>query len=189
MIASPHTRPPGPRHRLLPTFLEDVVNPIKAPGSTGLLPFTWILSTVVERHVQIRIEGTLCMTCQGWVGFWWHWKAMVTLLQNSLYIRIIIYHVAGRFSRQQTGDIFSYFFFLKNRIWHFVLTVPLETVCMKCQIQFYRENENISKCCLLEFLPSMQSYCFQLFWDYCNGNRFISLLQPHYGSRLLWRHW
>ena len=33
-----------------------------------------------------------------------------------------------------------------------------ETICMKCQNLFSRKNKkNISECCLLKFLPSMQS--------------------------------
>ena len=35
---------------------------------------------------------------------------------------------------------------------------PLETICMKCQNMFFGENKkNISKCCLLKFLPRVLS--------------------------------
>ena len=35
---------------------------------------------------------------------------------------------------------------------------PKEMICMNCQILFSRKNiKNISKCCLLKFLPSMLS--------------------------------
>ena len=36
--------------------------------------------------------------------------------------------------------------------------IPNETICIKCHTLCSRKNKkNISKCCLLKFLPSMQS--------------------------------
>ena len=67
------------------------------------------------------------------------------------------YHVMGRFSRQQTFDIFLIFSSEIGSDTSCKLS-PKETICMKCQILFSRKNKKkISKCCLLKFLPSMQS--------------------------------
>ena len=87
----------------------------------------------------------------------------------------------GRISRWQIGDklVIFFLYFLENRFWHIMQIVSLgdnlhdvsdpifyekeekykETICMKCQILFSTKKEkNISKCRLLKFLPSMQSF-------------------------------
>ena len=42
-------------------------------------------------------------------------------------------------------DIFFHIFFSENNIGHFMQTVFLETVCMKCQILFSEKNNNKKK--------------------------------------------
>ena len=96
-----------------------------------------------------------------------HKQAIPVKLSNFDATDINTYHTMGRFNRQETDDIFlilprqqdltlhanCLLGCLENRIWHFMQTVSQGD--MKCQILFSRKN--ISKCCLLKFLPSMQS--------------------------------
>ena len=66
------------------------------------------------------------------------------------------YHVIGKFSRRQIGDIFSYF---SQKIGFDISCQlsPKETIGMKCQNLFSGKTEkNTSKCCLLNLFPSMQ---------------------------------
>ena len=54
--------------------------------------------------------------------------------KQCTYLSRSAYHYSpGLFSRRQIGDIFSYFFFPKNRIWHFMQIV---TISMKMSILF-----------------------------------------------------
>ena len=48
-----------------------------------------------------------------------------------------LYYSHGQFSRQQIGDIFSYF----SQKTEFEISCKLETICMKCQILFSKKNK------------------------------------------------
>ena len=78
----------------------------------------------------------------------------------------------NKFISPQIGDIFL-IFFPGNRIWHFI---PLETICMKCQILFSGKiKKSISKC-LLKIVPRGLSN-YKLFLTLLKGlNKVVSLL-------------
>ena len=70
----------------------------------------------------------------------------------------------------QIDDIF--FVFPENRFWH-VMQIVEETIFMKCQTLFSEKKkiENISKCRLLKFFPTM--FCVNMLsstssWVYLN---------------------
>ena len=53
----------------------------------------------------------------------------------------LAFNTMGKIFRRHF-EIFFLFFSPENRIWYFMQTVnPMETICMKCQIQFSGKNE------------------------------------------------
>ena len=95
--------------------------------------------TFVIKLLQIYKSHT-----QFWLLCMYDWYSIKT---NSM--------LGNDFSRQYFETFFSYFF---HKI-GFDISCKLskETICMKCQILFSMKNKNISKCHLLNFLPSMLS--------------------------------
>ena len=72
---------------------------------------------------------------------------------NEKYV-ITTYHTIGRFSRRQTGDLFSYFSYKIGSDTSCKLS-PNETICMKCQILFSKNNKKNISLSSAEFAKSV----------------------------------